>query len=379
MKEEIMLIFRKLGYALVLALFLLATFTGLTLASGTPIIKDALGHDMEWDGKIERVLCTGPGCLRLLTYLQAQDLITGVEDIEKRDIPIDPRPYFLANPSFRNMPQAGEFRGLTRPELVVSLEQVPQVIFKTFPEMGIPAARLQEATGIPVITLEYGNLINQKDRFYTSLRIMARVIGKEARAESVVSFIEENLADLAGRMKAFPESSRKTAYVGGIAYKGPHGLRSTEKGYPPFTFTGTKNVAFGGEDLRGPSSQADVSREKILEWDPEVIFIDLSTLNAPDGASAIEELRNDPLWRGLRAVRSGKIYGLLPYNWYSQNFGNILADAYFIGKVLYPECFEDIDPEARADEIFTFLVGRGVFQEMKDSFEGMAFERLELE
>lgn len=369
---------RKLLYAVIGSLLLMVSFSGVLSAGNDTVVRDALGNDLEPDLKVEKVVCAGPGALRLLTYLQAHKMISGVEDIEKRNTPIDPRPYFLANPSFKNMPQIGEFRGLTRPELVVSLKDIPQVIFKTYPEMGTPAPKLQESTGIPVIPLEYGNLFNQKDKLFSSLRIMGQVVGKSNRAEAVITFIEETISDLSSRMEGIEEGSKKKAYVGGIAYKGPHGLRSTEKGYPPFMFTGTRNVAFAGEEFKGSSSHADVSREKILEWDPEVIFIDLTTLNAPPDASALAELVNDPLWKDLRAVKNGEIYGVLPYNWYTQNFGSILANAYFIGKMLYPDRFQDVDPDIKADQIFSFLVNKELFHVMKDSFKGMAFERLEL-
>lgn len=346
--------------------------------AGVPAeVKDALGHEFSPSEKVEKVACSGSGCLRLLTYLQGQKMISGVEDIEKRNTPIDPRPYFLANPSFKGLPLIGEFRGRTRPELVVSLETLPQVIFKTYPEAGTPAVKLQEATGIPVIPLQYGNLFSLRNDLYSSIRTMGSVIGRQERAEEVISFIDGTIRDLAARTKDL-DAVRKTAYVGGIAYRGPHGICSTEKGYPPFAFTGTRNVAFAGEDLKDSSSHADVSREKILEWDPEVIFIDLSTLNAPKAASALEDLRNDDLWQGLKAVKSGEVYGVLPYNWYTQNFGNILADSYFVGKVLYPERFEDVDPAAKAGEIFTFLVGEDVFDKLDGIFGNLVFRRLEL-
>lgn len=370
--------FRKIFIPVLAVTALFLSFPSMSFGVDPIKVQDALNNEFLPEETVAKVLCSGPGCLRLLTYLQAQNMISGVEDIEKRDIPIDPRPYFLANPSFRHLSQIGEYRGQTRPELVVSLAEFPQVIFKTFPEMGIPAAKLQEATDIPVIPLEYGNLFNQKEDLYKTIRTMARVIEKSQRGEEVISFFEDTIHDLSRRMEGLASSERRTAYVGGIAYKGPHGIRSTEKGYPPFVFTGTRNVAFSGEELKGSSSQADVSREKILEWDPEVIFVDLSTLNAPKDASALAELKNDPLWRELKAVKSGEIYGVLPYNWYTQNFGSILANAYFVGKALYPERFEDVDPQVKADEIFRFLVGQDVFQIMKQSFNGLAFERLEL-
>jgi len=53
---------------------------------------------------------------------------------------------------------------------------------------------------------------------------------------------------------------------------------------------------------------------------------------------------------------------------YITNIGTALADAYAIGKILYSERFEDIDPEHMADEIYTFLVGKPVYQDMKKDY-----------
>ena len=41
--------------------------------------------------------------------------------------------------------------------------------------------------------------------------------------------------------------------------------------------------------------------------------------------------------------------------------GVLLADAYAIGKILYPAAFSDIDPERKCDEIHTYLVGQPVY------------------
>ena len=63
------------------------------------------------------------------------------------------------------------------------------------------------------------------------------------------------------------------------------------------------------------------------------------------------------------------IHTVLPYNFYSRNYGSILADAFYIGKVLYPDKFKDIDPQNKADEIFTFLLGKPVYQIMAKSYD----------
>ncbi len=75
-------------------------------------------------------------------------------------------------------------------------------------------------------------------------------------------------------------------------------------------------------------------------------------------------------------MQTGDVYGVLPYNWYTKNYGSILANAYFIGKLIYPERFTDIDPKAKADEIYTFLVGKPVFATMHKMFGEMAYEKV---
>jgi iron complex transport system substrate-binding protein len=338
------------------------------------VISDAAGRTVKLPDRIEHVICSGPGCLRLLTYLQGQHLIVAVDDMEKRHPVFDARPYALANPQFKNYPLFGEFRGYDNPELIMTLNPQPQAIFKTFSTMGHDPDKLQKKTSLPVLVLEYGDLSNHRNSFYQSLRIMGKVVNRERRAEEIVSFFESAIQDLKGRTQGIPEWERKTCYVGGIAFKGPHGFQSTEPCYPPFHFVNARNVAYGSFVKEG--GQSNVAKEKIIEWDPEILFLDLSTLQMGDKVGGLFELKTDPAYRTLGAVERGQVYGVLPYNWYAENFGSILANAYFIAKLLYPNRFRDIDPETRADEIYTFLVGKPVFREMDRMFQGLAFKRI---
>lgn len=336
-------------------------------------LTDALGRVHELPGGVRRVICSGSGCLRLLTYLQAQDLAVAVDDIESRRNRFDSRPYAMANPQFKTMPIFGQFRGQDNPELILTLEPQPQVIFKTYATMGHDPVELQNKTGIPVVVLDAGNLGAKRADFYASLRLMGLIVGKEERAESLVAYFDAAIADLARRTADIPESRRPSAYIGGVAYKGPHGFQSTEPTYPPFLFVQARNLAReeggAGKDL----SNTDVAKEKIVVWDPDHLFLDLSTLQMGEDAGGLHELRTDPAYATLTAVNEGRVYGVLPYNWYSQNFESILANAYFVGKVLYPDRFEDIDPKAKADEIYSFVVGKPVFDEMNRTFSGLAF------
>jgi iron complex transport system substrate-binding protein len=338
--------------------------------SSTITVTDSFGREVTVPKNPDRVVCSGSGCLRYLTYLQAQDKIVGVDDIEQKETIFDARPYSLANPQFRDYPLIGEFRGNDDPEKIVAVN--PQVIFKTYSTSPDDIDELSEKTGIPVIGLNYGDLTSGRDEMSKSLRIMGEVMGKEERAENVITYFEEMINDLESRTADISEEDKKTTYVGGIAYRGPHGLQSTEPTYPPFVFVNALNVA---GDMG--TEHADVAKEKIVEWDPEILFVDLSTLQTEP--NAITELKDDPSYQDLISVKSDEVYGVLPYNWYSTNYGSVMADAYYVGKVLYPDKFSDIEPDAKADEIYTFLIGEPVFDKMNGAFNNEGFKKLEIQ
>jgi iron complex transport system substrate-binding protein len=135
-------------------------------------------------------------------------------------------------------------------------------------------------------------------------------------------------------------------------------------------------MAYDKSMLGDASRQVTVAKEKLLQWNPKVLFLDLSTLQLEGEASGLWEIQNDPVLKSLDAVQNRSVYAVLPYNWYTKNFGSILANAYFIGKVLYPDRFKDVEAAAKADEIYKFLIGRPVFNQMNALFNHMAFKAL---
>jgi iron complex transport system substrate-binding protein len=362
---------------LAMTVFLLLAFSSIVSAART--ITDATGRRVAIPDRVERIICSGPGALRLLTYLGAQDRAVAVDSIEKRKPRFEARPYALANPQFKTLPLFGDFRGHDHPELILALNPQPQVIFKTYAGMGHDPVELQQKTGIPVVILNYGDLGANRSHFFQALEIMGTVLGKQARANDVISFFKAAIADLKTRTRDIPADLRPACFVGGIAFKGPHGFQATEPGYPPFAFVGVRNLAFDPAMDKTALRHSSIAKEKIMVWNPGTLFMDLSTLQLGDKAGALHELKTDPAYRGLTAVKNGRVYGLLPYNWYTRNFGSILANAYYLGKLLFPERFTDIDPPVKADELYTFLVGKPVFDQMNRAFGDLAFKRIPLE
>jgi iron complex transport system substrate-binding protein len=315
--------------------------------------------------------------MRYLVYLQGQDFVVGVDDIEKKNQTVEGRPYALVyGARFKPLPLIGEYRGKDDPEKIIGIG--PDLIFKTgstgtaYGTSAAEADKLQERTGIPVVAFPYGSLRDEKEKaeMYTGLRVMGKALGNQDRAEEVIAYIEATMQDLERRTGDIPEAEQKTVYVGGVSSAGAHGIISTEPAYPPFLWVHAKNVAAGMG-----TAHADIAKEALVDWDPDYIFIDVGTLQL-DNRGAVGELMNDPALVGLRAVKEGRVYGVLPYNFYNTNYETVLANAYFVGKTLYPERFADIDPVQKADEIYTFFVGKPVFSVLNSQYNGTGFSQI---
>lgn len=112
------------------------------------------------------------------------------------------------------------------PELIMAAG--PDVIFMTSTTAG-EADALQKQTGIPVFTIEYGDLGRNRPTFYNSLQLIGQVLHTEDKVDSLIGFIDEQIADLQARTAGTDKSAK--VYVGGISYKGQKGITSTDPYY----------------------------------------------------------------------------------------------------------------------------------------------------
>ncbi|MDI3497245.1 iron ABC transporter substrate-binding protein [Archaeoglobus sp.] len=328
---------------------------------GKVTVTDMLGRTVEVPEKVERVVAIGPGALRLVVYLNASDKVVGVEDAET-NWPEMGRPYRMAHPEFANLPTIGKGGPNPSPNAEAIVAVKPDVIFACYID-ATQADTLQQQTGVPVVVLSYGELGNfRAEEIYTSLRLAGKILGREERAKEIISFIENAYKDLTGRVEGVPEENKLSVYVGALGFKGGHGIESTQCNFPPFMVVRAKNVACEAN----VSGAFFIDKEKLLEWDPDIIFLDENNLHL-----VLNDYEKNPeIYQSLKAFKNGKIYGILPFNYYTTNIETAIADSYFIGKVLYPDKFADIDPAKKADEIFEFFVGKKLYEQMAEHYGG---------
>jgi iron complex transport system substrate-binding protein len=332
--------------------------SGSTDRGETRAITDGAGRTVAVPEAVERVVGVGPGALRQLAYLDATDRVVGVEDAENGWAKTVP--YNLANPALRELPvigSAGPNAG-GNSEKILAVD--PDVIF--YYGDSSRAGSLQSQTETPVVVLNIVDIVDSaaRETMYETWRLLGDILGKADRAEELVAFVEQTLADLDERTADVPAGERERAYVGAINYKGSHGIATTRKTFPPFAFVNVENVASGiGTD----AASVQVSEEQLLTWDPETIFLGADNLQYVS-----DDLDSNAGIGRIDAIERGATYSILPHASYHHNYGSILANAYFVGQTVYPEQF-DRSLESKTNAIFEALLGAPLYEQLIDAYD----------
>ena len=368
------MLYKRKIHIIFLTLLFLSIFTSFCLASERKII-DTLDREVTIPKEVNRILAVGSS-LREVVSFDVVDKVVGIEFREKSET--DEKgapqgsdlPYMLAFPELYDLPVVNVGVGGSgfNHEIIIKLN--PDIIF-----IGASGAQkvndLESKTNIPVIAL-YTDPIGTPEQdklFYNSLQVIGKTLGKEHRAEELIHIIEEYSQDLNERTENISDKQKLTAYIGGRAFFGSHGLSGTDPQWPPFGWTNVINVA---HELSGMSSGLNIDKEALVGWNPDVIFI------SPVSLPIIEnELKSSP-FKELKAVQENKVHNILPYCWYAYNKENAIADAYYIGKVMYTNEFQDIDIDKKSVEIYKKFYGDSgeqAYYKLKDKYS--AFRKFE--
>jgi len=325
-------------------------------------VTDGAGRQVEIPETVESIVCVGVGALRYTCYMGAQDLVIGVEDYEVK--PGMDRLYNYVNfEKFKALPVIGT-NGVPYTEEIITLS--PDVVIMS-KYASCDADDLQNKTGTPVVVVPGSDTTLDDDAFQT-IRILGEVFNKQDRAAELNNYLKGLQKDLTDRTKNIPESEKPSVYVGGVSFKGHHGFEGTEAGYGPFALIGAKNLA----DTTGQAGAFNIDLEQVLAWDPDVIFVDFN------GMGFIKEdyAKNPDYYNSLTAVKEGKVYSQISFRSFASNLETALADAYYAACVIYPEAFKDIDPEAKAQEIFETILGVDPYEDLKEA--GYAFRAIKI-
>lgn len=323
----------------------------------TRMITDYLGRTIEVPEQVESIVCVGVGALRYTCYVGASDLVVGVEDYEVK--PGMTRLYNYVNfEKFKDLPVIGT-NGQPYTEQIIDV--APDVIVMS-QYASIEADDLQDQTGTPVVVIP-GSDTTLDENAYETIRILGELYEMESRASDLTAYLKGIQEDLDGRTKDIPEEAKPSVYVGGVSFKGHHGFEGTEAGYGPLSLIHANNLA----DSTGKTGAFNIDLEQVLSWDPDIIFVDFNGMDM-----IREDYENNPdFYHALTAVQTGNVFSQISFRSSASNLETALADAYYAACVIYPEQFSDIDPVAKAGEIFEMLLGTNPYEDLKEA--GYAF------
>lgn len=327
-------------------------------AEETRVITDALGREVEIPAVVERIVPLG-NAARLGTYLGVQDKFVTISEGDLSENPFMAYGWYNHD-LWKELPVASSGGyGVFHPEVI--LEADPDVILCTYePDI---VESIEEATGIPVVAAAQGKLFAED--YEQSLRIFGEVCGVSDRAEEVIGFIHTCLDDLNNRTKDLAQEEKPLVLGAAATFRGGHGISGVYVDYPVFGAIAANDAAVGLEKADFDTG-VEVDKEKILEWNPEIIFLDAGNMGLVE-----TEYKEDPgFFQQLSAVKNGQVY-----QWPNStaNYTNLeipLVSAYYAGSVLYPEAFEDINFEEKAAEIFKFFLGHEDFLKVLEENNG---------
>lgn len=192
------------------------------------------------------------------------------------------------------------------------------------------------------------------------MRLVSELTGSEDVAAEYTAWVTEKLNLVNERVKDIPEDERVRVLPVRNAL-----LQVFDSNYicgKCVELAGGVNVA---RDCAADSGKffADVDPEKIVEWNPDMLFVINFTGGLTEENDSYQEWASDERYAGVTAMETGDVY-LIPTmleQWDASSQAAIGVT--WMAKVMYPDLFEDVDIKALVNEFYKKFLGLEVAEE----------------
>lgn len=307
----------KLLQTLMLSTILVSSLNAKTLT-------DIEGRKVDLPNNVEKVFGSSPPMTYLLYTLNSSKMIGLNFKAQNANNSANDT---LLDKTFLSLPVIGSFHGGSQG---INLENLiaknPQLVLVWQDDMMVQTVRKEiEKTKVPYIMVPFREVTDMP----TGIRLVGEAIGETKRAEKLAAYAQNVISEVDKSVKKEP----KTRYY---YAEGVDGL-STEcdKSFhvQAFNFAGGDNVHKCRQS--GVLGLEKISFETILAYDPDVIIV--------QNKLVYFDLINDPMWKNLRAVKSGRIHlvPIAPFNWVDRppSFMRVLGIQWAASK-LHPNVYK---------------------------------------
>ena len=312
-----------------------------------------------------RVVCLGAGALRYYSYVGDLNKLIAVEGIDSATtfgVGQAVRPYYDANKTvFGALPTAGlggpvmNGQLITDAQLETLVNLEPDIIISFLSAES--NQKIVDTLELPVVALSQGQDGVFDEVTMSSLYLLGKIFHKTSEVEHIANYVKDFKADL----DTLTVSSI-SYYAGCIGNWGKTNLYGSYKNFPVFDYAKVTNVVDSFSDLVS-HKQVSIDKEKLVDANPSKIFIDSAGL----GTFLADYKANKSSYEGISAIENGEVYTLLPYNAYYTNLEIQLTSTLYVASIAHPNdpLFENMDLEAKYDEVFEVFNKKAMYQEYK--------------
>ncbi len=319
----------RLGIACALILTADIFYSCYAWAAGkTRIITDMIGRKIEVPEPLTRVALLGGPTGQVAYILGARSQLCAVTKSLKSSELIN-----RMDPTVNNLVAPRSTSGQINVEELIVAD--PQLVIAG----DLDGSIIEKKTRIPVAYLK--STMNQSPELLKAeIRFYGMVFHKEARAEKYVQYLQKNIDLVRSRTGDIPQNKRKVVFNG---YSSNHlvTLGGDTFMQRQIELAGCRNAAekiltSGTREGGLHTGLAEVSMEKVLEWNPDVLVIDFGSPS---------ELYENPKWKSISAVKNRMIVKqpIGVFIWDRPTAESAALHPLWLAKIAYPDRFADIN------------------------------------
>lgn len=334
----------------------LAALSLTTIAAAQPVtVTDLHGRTVSLPAPAKRIVLAQGRQLNALGLLHPDplSLLAGWGSDHQRQNPDAYARYRSRFPAIESIPTVGDGATEGGFSLEKTVALAPDLVILSGSLAGTrrgPGDILQrlEAAGIKVAVVDF--YLKPLSDTVPSLRILAKLIGREQQAEEFIRFYEGRLGEIARRLEG---AKRPSVFIHAHA-GGPDCCGTPGKG----TFDDFITAA-GGSNMSAPliaGATGQISLEQLISSDPDVYVATGGTHMAKSGGlvlglgvpaqtarASFAKLLGNPGIATLSAVRNGRASAM--WQLFNDTPLHVVAIE-ALAKWIHPERFPDIDPQA---------------------------------
>jgi len=308
-------------------------------------IIDASNRIVRLNMPVERIASSSMAeSISACCALNAADKIVGIPDFMAGDKIKDYDVISLSHPEIADLQVVGSpYYGTPNLEIIASLK--PDLIIATYSD----ADSVQKATGVPTVSYPSTDDIALALKGFKWLKMMGYILGQEKRADELSNYLDGEMNEVSSVTSKISEMPN--VY---LAFWGE--LTNTPAFYGPVGIAGGRLVA--DEGSTGPYSKNmwQVSKEQVIKWNPDVIFVQSLAKSSNSTNISPEDILSDPDLKSIKAVQDGAVHYTMSFNFgWDPAIG--VVQCFYMGKLLHPEEFSDMDVEKKGNEILKEVYG----------------------